>query len=84
MHHSTLKGGPFSVYYFAKFLLNMHTSPAAKAFMGLLNILLLVHPKKKYNPMFEEAGLPLLVSAKDTYKLETFLRHYEVGLWGVR
>lgn len=34
--------------------------------------------------MFEEAGLPLLISAKDMHRQETFLHHYEVDLWGVR
>lgn len=34
--HSTLKG-PFSADYFARFLLDLHTSPAAETFMGLLN-----------------------------------------------
>lgn len=62
----------------------MHTSLAGEAFIGLLNVFPSHSSQEKYNPSFEEAGLPLLISAKDSYRQESFLHHHEVGLWGVR
>ena len=81
--HSALKERPFSTDCFARFLLAVHRGPAAEAVIGLLNILPTHSSEEKHKPMLEEAGLPLSIS-KTHRGEETFLRHYEAGLWGIR